>query len=110
MKKIIRLTESELTNIIKRVIKESSFRAKFKNQKDNIHWVDEKSNWVTYDPDLENHGYYDFEYEPYNDVDEFEDIPEDIREKLFGHTGRKFFDAYKKRDGGFQYSRKKEGF
>ncbi len=36
--KVIRLTESDLTRIVKRVIKESNFRAKFN---DTEHWIDQ---------------------------------------------------------------------
>jgi len=51
MKKVIKLTESDLVRIVNKVIKESGFRVKFKDQKEN-HWVDEKDNWVDFDPDL----------------------------------------------------------
>ena len=64
MKKVIRLTESDLVRIVNKVIKESGYRAKFKDQKDN-NWVDEKNNWVDFDPDLEKTGYYDFDFDPY---------------------------------------------
>jgi len=108
MKKVIRLTESDLVRIVNKVIEESSYRAKFENQKDN-YWTDEQGDWVDYDPDLESTGYYDFDYDPYTSVDNFEDIPDDIKNRLFGkHDGKKFYDAYTKRDGRFQYSRKKD--
>jgi hypothetical protein len=109
MKKIIKLTESDLTRIVKRVIKESEYRAKFKDQKDN-YWVDQDNKWVDFDPDLEKHGYYDFEYEPYTEVEDFEDIPEDIRNRIFGldSTGKNMYKTYSGRQGKFQYSRKKD--
>jgi hypothetical protein len=108
MKKIIRLTESDLVRIVNKVIKESNYRAKFDSQKDN-YWIDDRGNHITYDPDLESTGYYDFDYEPYTTVDNYEDIPEDIRDRLFGKDiGKKFYDAYSRRDGKFQYSRKKD--
>jgi hypothetical protein len=39
MKKIIRLTESDLVRIVNKVIKESKYRAKFG---DTDHWVDDE--------------------------------------------------------------------
>ena len=51
MKKVIRITESDLVRIVNKIIKESNYRAKFENQKDN-YWIDDRGNYVTYDPDL----------------------------------------------------------
>jgi len=109
MKKIIRLTESDLTRIVKRVIKESGYRVKFKDQKDN-YWTDENGNFVDFDPDLENTGYYDFDFDPYTEVENFEDIPEDIRKRIFGidSMGKNMYNTYSERQGKFQYSRKKD--
>jgi len=108
MKKVIKLTESDLVRIVNKVIKESGYRVKFKDQKEN-HWIDEKDNWVDFDPDLENTGYYDYDFDPYTDVENFEDIPEDIRNKVFGSDSyaKGMYDLYRERQGKFQYSRKK---
>ena len=104
MKKIIRLTESDLTRIVKRVIEETGYRAKFG---DADYWIDDKGNHVYYDKDLDDTGYYEFDYEPYTEVENFEDIPDDMRIRLFGdeNYGRKFYDAYKNKHGNFKYSR-----
>ena len=109
MKKVIRLTESDLTRIVKRVIRESKFRTQFG---DMGYWIDEKGNWVDYDKDLENTGYYDFEYDPFTDVEDYEEIPDDIKEKLFPDSkfGKEFFNIYKEKHGKFIYSRKKDEF
>ena len=108
MKKVIKLTESDLVRIVNKVIKESGYRARFKDQKDN-NWVDEKNNWVDFDPDLEKTGYYDFDFDPYTEVENFEDIPEDIRNQYFGsdYMGKNMYNTYTERQGKFQYSRKK---
>ena len=107
MKKVIRLTESDLTRIVKRVIRESKFRTQFGNMG---YWIDEKGNWVDYDKDLENTGYYDFEYEPFTDVEDYEELPDDIKEKLFPDSkfGREFFNKYTQKHGRFRYSRMKD--
>jgi hypothetical protein len=101
-----RLTERDLSRIVRRVLKESGYRTKFENHE---YWIDEKGNYIKFDPDLENAGYYDFDYEPYSEVENFEDIPEDIKKRLFGDEkyGRTFYDAYKNRHGNFKYSRRK---
>ena len=106
MKKVIRLTESDLTRIVKRVIKESGYRAKFG---DANYWIDDEGNHFYYDKDLENTGYYEFDYDPYTEIENFEDMPEDIKKRLFGggNDGRTFYDAYKNKHGNFKYSRKK---
>ena len=106
MKKIIRLTESDLVRIVNKVIKESKFRAKFG---DTDHWVDDEGEHTYFDKDLEDTGYYEFDYDPYSEVENFEDIPEDIKKRLFGDEkyGKTFYDAYKKRHGNFKYSRRK---
>jgi len=106
MKKIIKLTESDLTNIIKRVIKESNFRAKFN---DTEHWIDQDNKYFYPDKDLEATGYYDFDYDPYTEVEDFEEIPDDIRNKLFQkEIGKEFYNRYKEKFGKFKYSRGKE--
>ena len=106
MKKIIRLTESDLVRIVNKVIKESMYRAKFG---DTDHWVDDEGEHTYFDKDLEDTGYYEFDYDPYSEVENFEDIPEDIKKRLFGDEkyGRTFYDAYKNKHGNFKYSRKK---
>ncbi|MFM7983947.1 MAG: hypothetical protein ACKPKO_31945, partial [Candidatus Fonsibacter sp.] len=72
MKKVIKLTESDLVRIVNKVIKETGYRAKFKDQEEN-YWVDEKGHPIDFDPDLENTGYYEFDFDPYTDVENFED-------------------------------------
>ena len=66
MKKVIRLTETDLVRIVNKVIKESGFRVKFEGAD---YWIDEYGNYVDFDPDLDSVGYYDFEYEPVVDVE-----------------------------------------
>ena len=107
MKKIIRLTESDLTRIVKRVIRESRYRTVFGDQN---YWTDEGGNWVEFDPDLEKTGYYDFEYEPYTEVERFEDIPDDIRERLFGNDklAKSMYNSYRRGYGNFRYSRMRD--
>ena len=109
MKSIVRLTESDLRRIVKRVIRESEYRAKFG---DTDYWIDQKGNHIYYDKDLENTGYYDLEYDPFTEVEDYEDIPDDIRERLFPENkyGRTFYDKYKEMHGNFKYSRMKDQF
>jgi len=106
MKKVIRLTESDLVRIVNKVIKESKYRAKFG---DTDYWIDNEGEHTYFDKDLEDTGYYEFDYDPYSEIENFEDIPEDIKKRLFGDktNGRPFYDAYKKRHGNFKYSRRK---
>jgi len=105
MKKIVKLTESDLERIVRRVIKEEGFRAKFENLD---YWMDDKGNYVTFDPDLERTGYYDFDYDKEIEIEDIDDMPEDIRKHLFGlESGKKMYDAYKNRYGKFRYARKK---
>lgn len=107
MKRVIRLTESDLVNIVKKVLKEGDYRAKFEDQED---WIDQKNNPLTIDPDLDSTGYYDFEYEPKVEVEDFEDIPDDIRKKLFTQDehGERMYNKYKEKYGKFKYARKKD--
>ena len=107
MKKVIRLTETDLVNIVKKVLKEGDFRTKFEKQP---HWIDQKGRHITFDPDLESTGYYDFEYEPGVDVEEYEDLPDDIRTTLFSQDryGKEMYNKYKEKYGKFRYSRKKD--
>ena len=105
MKKVIRLTESDLTRIIKRVIQENNYRAKFG---DTDYWIDQDGYHYFYDKDLENTGYYDLEYDPYTEVEDYKDIPDDIRERLF--SDRNFYNKYKEKYGNFKYSRMKDKF
>ena len=49
MKKVIRLTESDLVNIVRKVLKEGDFRVKFENQD---YWIDKKGRYITFDSDL----------------------------------------------------------
>ena len=48
MKKTVRLTESDLTRIIKRVIQENNYRAKFG---DTDYWIDQDGYHYFYDKD-----------------------------------------------------------
>lgn len=107
MKKVIRLTETDLVRIVNKVIKESGFRAKFEGAD---YWIDEYGNYVDFDPDLDSVGYYDFEYEPGVDVEEYEDLPDDIRTTLFSQDryGKEMYNKYKEKYGKFRYSRKKD--
>jgi len=109
MKKVIRLTETDLVNIVKKVLKEGDFRSKFEKQD---HWIDQKGRYITFDPDLESTGYYDFEYEPGVDVEEYENIPDDIKDSLFPQDqyGKEMYNKYKEKHGKFRYSRKKDEF
>jgi hypothetical protein len=106
MKKIIRLTESDLVRIVNKVIKEGGYRTKFENHE---YWIDNKGHYIEFDPDLENVGYYDFDYEPYIEIDSIEDMPEDIRNDLYrDELGERMYNSYKERFGKFKYARKKE--
>ena len=105
MKKVIRLTESDLVNIVRKVLKEGDFRVKFENQD---YWIDKKGRYIEFDPDLESTGYY----EPGVDVEEYEDIPDDIKKELFpkDQYGKEMYNKYKEKHGKFRYSRKKDEF
>ncbi len=106
MKKVIRLTESDLVRIVNKVIKESGYRTTFEGFD---YWIDENGNYITFDPDLESAGYYDFEYEPSIEIDDIKDVPKEIRDRLFpNEMGEKHYNAYKNKYGKFKYGMKKD--
>lgn len=103
------VTTESIKRKLKKALKEGDFRTKFEKQP---HWIDQKGRHITFDPDLESTGYYDFEYEPGVDVEEYEDIPDDIRKELFPQDqyGKEMYNKYKEKHGKFRYSRKKDEF
>ncbi len=117
MKKIIRLTESDLTRIVKRIIEEKdsyNYRGKFRDQDQ---WFDDKFT-SDYDKDLKSVGYYDddkdwndFDDEP-EEYENFEDLPDDLpRDWGFykgDQSGKKFFDLYKEKYGPFKLHKRKK--
>lgn len=94
-KKIIRLTESDLTRLVKRVIKESKY---FKSR-DMDRWMDdEKGQYVD---DIENFD-TDYDEEEFDDYDSFsEKHPESTRHFNWGgdDAGKGIFDKYKDKYG-----------
>jgi hypothetical protein len=117
MKKIIRLTESDLTRIVKRIIEEKdsyNYRGKFRDQDQ---WFDDKFT-PDYDKDLKSVGFYDddkdwegFEGEP-EEYENWEDLPNDIPRDWEFYKGndraKKFFDLYKEKYGPFQLHKRKK--
>ena len=88
MKKVIRLTESDLMRIVKRVISEQS--NKF-GSFDNEEWFDKDDKFTSVD-DMDD----DFDEEEFDDFDEFDSKHgHDTQWFGKGDSGRKFFDLYK---------------
>jgi hypothetical protein len=87
MKKIVRLTESDLMRIVKRVISEQNKLGSF----DNDEWYDEDDRFVSVD-DIDD----EYDEEEFNDFDEL-DSKHGHDTKWFdkGEGGRKSFDLYK---------------
>jgi hypothetical protein len=87
MKKVIRLTEADLTRIVRRVIEESKY-----GSFDDEEWYDEN------DSSFSKSGFDDMEFddEEFNDFDEL-DSKHGHDTKWFdkGEGGRKAFDLYK---------------
>jgi len=94
MAKIVRLTESDLTRLVKRVIKESKY---FKSR-DLDKWMDDESG--RYVDDIED--FDDYDEEEFDDYDSFsEKHPGSTRHFNWGgdNAGKGIFDKYKKEYG-----------
>lgn len=94
MKKIVTLTESDLTRLIKRVIQET----KYLKSRDMDGWVDEFDNKINSKdiPDFDT----DYDEEEFDDYDKFsEKHPERTHHfnwgPDFGAGGKRIFDTYK---------------
>jgi hypothetical protein len=87
MKKVIRLTEADLTRIVKRVIEESKY-----GSFDDEEWYDEK------DSSFSKSGFDDMEFDD-EEFDDFDDLQskhgEDTRWFDKGESGKRIFDTYK---------------
>lgn len=91
--KVIKLTESDLARIVKRVIKESRY-----STFDDEFWADEEDRIVSKDKIKDMEADFDFEDEEFEDFESFkEKYPE---QKHFGtmpgSSGKEAFDLYKK--------------
>ena len=91
MKKIVRLTESDLVRLVKRVISEGERYGSFG---DNEKWVDMDTDQYS-DDDMNDD---DFDTEEFNDYESFhEKHPK--RRALGGDMGKAMFDTYKEKTG-----------
>lgn len=103
MKKIIRLTESDLVRLVKRIIREGDVYASFGNmgRKDykGDNYVDIETDRYADDEELFNIGSDDdFDTEEFDDYESF-DAKYPKRRSLSGSMGRKMFDLYKEKTG-----------
>jgi hypothetical protein len=90
MKKVIRLTESDLTRIVKRVIKESKY-----GSFDDEEWYDEEDR--SFDP--KGFEDFDFEEEEFGDFGDLEKKHPDTKWFGKGEHGKKMFDKYREVKG-----------
>lgn len=103
MKKIVRLTESDLVRLVKRIIREGDTYASFGNprRKDfgGDEYIDIETDQYADDEELYNIGSDDdFDMEEFDDYESFnEKYPK--RRSLSGPMGRQMFDKYREKTG-----------
>ena len=103
MKKIVRLTESDLVRLVKRIIREGDVYGSFGNMgRDDYKgddYVDIETDQYADDDVLFNIGSDDdFDTEEFDDYESF-DAKYPKRRSLSGSMGKKMFDTYKEKTG-----------
>ena len=108
MKKVVRLTETDLVRLVKKVIEEqkySSFGNPRKKDFKGDEWIDDKDRYVKKSEEL--YGLADpeeFDTEEFDDYDSYREKYSDEDENTprwfgKGETGRKIFDTYREKSG-----------
>jgi hypothetical protein len=108
MKKVVRLTETDLARLVKRVIEEQKYGSfgNFKRKdKEGDDWVDDNDRYVRKSEELYGLGDpEEFDTEEFDDYDSYREKYSDEDENTprwfgKGETGRKIFDTYREKSG-----------